>query len=484
MSMDSDRRATARVHLWSLSEDVLVEEGSAAGRTLVITKWAEIEINEADDAVLESLRRMTLGPISLANALAHGDDDGSSHWTNVRRVLDTLSGSVVRSLALSDGERPLLSAVPVSRNAFLDLYEIAQDRPVRLSRFAAIHSSGTDLVVESPLAHYDIVLHRPLAMHVITGLAGPATIATLAARLHAVPGAVADLVAYLVAAGIVVTGDALEPGGKPSFAEDRDPVLARWSHHELLFHVRSRMGRYGGPSGAVFPHAERFPSPGLVKVVRTGDKVPLYRPDLSELVLRDPPLTHVLENARLCSDLTGSQLSAEQVGELLYRAARVRAIGSERAGAQVRYDVSDRPYLSSSGLYELELYVCLHNCARLPRGIFHYDPVEHALTMVNDSARELDELLDGARVAARITARPPMLITVTARIARASWMYGGIGYSLTLAHVGALQQTLSLVANAMGLAACAPAIDPGDIVDNALRLDSPAEVGVGEFVVG
>jgi hypothetical protein len=63
-------------------------------------------------------------------------------------------------------------------------------------------------------------------------------------------------------------------------------------------------------------------------------------------------------------------------------------------------------------------------------------------------------------------------------------MYGGIGYSLTLAHVGALQQTLCLVANAMGLAACAPAIDPGDVMDQALRLDIPAEVGVGEFIVG
>lgn len=482
--MDSDRRATARIHLWSLSEDVLVEEDAAAARTLVITKWAEVELNGVDDAVLESLRRMTLGPVSLANALAHGDDDGSGHWTNVRRVLDQLSGSVVRSLALSDGERPLLSAVPVSRNAFLELVEIPHDRPVRLSRFAAIRTSGTDLVVESPLAQFDVVLHRPLARYAITGLAGVVTIATLAGGLHALPGAVADMVAYLVAAGVVVVGDQLEPDGKASFAEDRDPVLSRWSHHELLFHVRSRMGRYGGPSGAVFPHAERFPSPGLVKVFRTGDKIPLYRPDLSELIFSDPPLTQVLENARLCSDVTGRRLSAEQVGELLYRAARVRAIGSEHAGAAVSYDVSDRPYLSTSGLYELELYVCLHNCADLPRGIFHYDPVEHTLTMVNDSAKELAELLDGAKVAARITAQPPMVITVTARIARASWMYGGIGYSLTLAHVGALQQTLSLVANAMGLAACAPAIDPGDIVDNALRLDSPAEVGVGEFVVG
>jgi hypothetical protein len=43
---------------------------------------------------------------------------------------------------------------------------------------------------------------------------------------------------------------------------------------------------------------------------------------------------------------------------------------------------------------------------------------------------------------------------------------------------------LCLVATAMGLAPCVPAIDPGDVTDGALRLEWPAEIGVGEFIVG
>jgi SagB-type dehydrogenase family enzyme len=159
-------------------------------------------------------------------------------------------------------------------------------------------------------------------------------------------------------------------------------------------------------------------------------------------------------------------------------------VASSSTGTDVRYDISDRPYLSIYGLYELELYVSVHKCVGMPRGTYHYDPRQHELALVNDSPPDLDELLDRARVAARTTLKPPLLITLTARVARTSWMYGGIGYSLALTHVGALQQTLCLVANAMGLAACAPAVDPGDATNNALRLEWPAEVGVGEFLVG
>ena len=69
------------------------------------------------------------------------------------------------------------------------------------------------------------------------------------------------------------------------------------------------------------------------------------------------------------------------------------------------------------------------------------------------------------------------------RIARLSWMDGPVAYSLTPKQVGELQQTFLLVARAMGLACQAPAIVDGT-ADEALRLDWPNEVSVGEFLVG
>ena len=145
--------------------------------------------------------------------------------------------------------------------------------------------------------------------------------------------------------------------------------------------------------------------------------------------------------------------------------------------------LTDEP-TSTSDLYELELYLTVDRCAGLGRGSYHYDPREHALTLISNSEAELAELLDTAKVAAGSSKRPPVLITVTTRITRLSWRYGAIAYATTLRHVGALQQTLHLVATAMGLVSSALAVSDGTTADDALRLSWPSEVSVGEFVVG
>lgn len=481
MTRKSGGRATAQIRLWSLREDVLVEAEPHHDHIVVITRWGETRIDGADNLVRESLRRMSLGPVSLDNVPA----PDSSSWPRLTQVLDLLSGSVVHSLGLSDGDGPLLSAVPIARSAVFELPDIDFDKPVRLSKFAAMRAFDDEMLLESPLAQYQVILHRELATRVVATLSTANSVRVLASALNVAEPLIGDIIRYLVATGIVLVGEWQPAPHGPRFSEDDDPNLVRWSHHDLLFHARSRMGRYGGPSGAVFPYAERSPAPPpLVKPVPKGPRFPLHRPRLTTLVAADPPLTEVIETAQFCPEFADRELTAEQLGELLFRAARIRSISPASAGADVTYPISDRPYLSIFGLHELELYVSLNRCAGLPRGIYHYDPKDHVLTLINDSQSELDELLDNASVAARTTQRPPVMITITARVIRSSWMYGGIAYSLTLTHVGALQQTLCLVATAMGLSACVPAIDPGDVTDAALRLDWPAEIGVGEFIVG
>jgi SagB-type dehydrogenase family enzyme len=205
---------------------------------------------------------------------------------------------------------------------------------------------------------------------------------------------------------------------------------------------------------------------------------------VSDLAAGDPPLTEVIEVSRSHRDYSERAVTAEELGELLFRVARIRSTELGSAAIETNYTVSDRPYPSTADLYELELYLSLDRCDGLPRGNFHYDPREHALTLVSDSEPDLDELLDTAKVAAGSTRRPPVLITVTTRIARLSWIYSGIAYATTLKHVGALQQTLHLVATAMGLASAALAVADGSAVDDALHLHWPSEVSVGDFLIG
>lgn len=484
MSIESGRPAQ-RLRLWSLSEDVLVEGDAGDDHVVVITRWGEVKIGDAEGAVRESLRRMSLGPISLGNVVTD-DGEHDAEWERLDEILTKLGGSVVHSLGTTRGGTPLLSVVPVAKDAVFRVTDVDPTLPLRLSRFAALRSSDGDLLVESPLAQFQVVLHRRLVSRIVVAMCAATSISDLASALDIDQAVVADVVAYLVATGIVLLGDwhDREPSRVPRFAEDADPALVRWSHHDLLFHARTRMGRHGGLTGVTFPHAETSPAPALVKPQQlAGPRLLLHRPSAQELAANDPPLLEVVENTRLCQRMTGP-VSATQVGELLFRAARVRSVSPASAGPDHPYEVSDRPYLSINGLYELELYLCVNEAQGLARGIYHYDPRDHALTLAQDDDEAMAEVLENAMIGTGAAHWPPAMITITARVARSSWMYGGIAYSLTLTHVGALQQMLCISATAMGLAACVPAIDPGDVVDTALGLEWPAEVGVGEFVFG
>jgi SagB-type dehydrogenase family enzyme len=194
-------------------------------------------------------------------------------------------------------------------------------------------------------------------------------------------------------------------------------------------------------------------------------------------------LAALLETDHSCPEFSERPLSARQIGEFLFRAARVRSVGPAHLPGGPSHEASQRPYFSVACLYELEIYVGINRCTDLARGIYHYDPLWHTLTLINDDAAVLDSLLDMAMIAAGSHRRPSALLTMTARMARIAWVLGGAAYATTLLHLGALQQVLYLAAKAMGLAAHAVPVDAGDRVDRALKLEWPAEVSIGECVL-
>lgn len=461
----------ARSHLRSLSEDVLVERSDEHdARVRVVTRWGEFVFDDVTTAVRGALERMSMGPSVVANV----EPASLGERAILAEMLDLMSGSVVHTLRLDDnGIGVLLSVVPAAEHARFRVTEVDPDRPLRLSRFAAIRTGRDELVLESAVAPFQVFLHRPLAYRVVISLGRTTSITELAAVLRVAPGVIADLVGYLVAAGVVLPSTRDGASAEPV-------ALAQWSHHDLMFHARTRIGHDPLPAPTVHRSG---PPPPVTKPVPPGPGFPLYRPD-DDLADSGPSLTSVIEAERVCPDVSDQPLEARQLGELLYRSARVRSVSSSSIYAGVTYETSDRPYLSVAGLYELELYVTVNRCAGLPRGIYHYDPAGHALTLVNDSEPDLAALLDNAKVAARRGERPSALITVTARADRLLWLVSGAGYAMTLMHLGALQQTLNLVATAAGLAACPLVPDSTDTTDRALRLDWPAEVGIGECIIG
>jgi SagB-type dehydrogenase family enzyme len=145
-----------------------------------------------------------------------------------------------------------------------------------------------------------------------------------------------------------------------------------------------------------------------------------------------------------------------------------------------------RPYPSGGAAYSLELYPVIAPGAveSIRAGVYRYLPELHGLEEISEEAAHYIPFLEAAGRSASST-RPPIVLVITSRFSRQSEAYGDLAYSLVLKEVGALFQTLYLVAEYLDLAACA--LGGGTPDELLAQLCSTAELVepvVGEFVIG
>ena len=239
--------------------------------------------------------------------------------------------------------------------------------------------------------------------------------------------------------------------------EDANTTLRQWDFHDLLFHSRSRLGRHDYPFGGNFRFVGKLAPQPALKPPMSDDVVDLYRPDLDDATRRDRPFTQVLEERQSIRAYGETPITVEQLGEFLYRAARVRSITPIDMQKGIPYETSSRPYPSGGGTYDLEVYVTVNTCTGLESGLYHYDPLNHRLERIARRTWEVERLLYDAWTAAAQLVVPQVLITLASRFQRLSWKHDAIAYAATLKNVGVLYQTMYLVATAMGLAPAASA---------------------------
>ena len=126
-------------------------------------------------------------------------------------------------------------------------------------------------------------------------------------------------------------------------------------------------------------------------------------------------------------------LTAEQLGEFLYRAARVR--WSAEDGGQ---EVFDRPYPSGGRLHALELYPVVTQVTGLQAAMYRYDPQQHSLVRLPARERPVQRLVSQAMAGVGSSTPPQVLILVAARFGATMWKYESIGYALLLKEAGVL----------------------------------------------
>jgi SagB-type dehydrogenase family enzyme len=354
-----------------------------------------------------------------------------------------------------------------------------------LSRFAYLRGEGGEAVLESPLAHARVTLNDCRAAALVAALAAPHSMEELAARGREIPAeAVPRMLTLLLRAGMLG-----EAGPEGTRGVDQDPALQTWSFHDLLFHARSRKGRFDAPYGSTYRLAGRLAPQPALKPVPTGEARELYRPDLARLERDDPPLAHVQERRCSVREFDSKRpITDRQLGEFLFRVARVKDHWQAEVATPhgpIPMDFTSRPYPAGGSLYELELYAAVNRCTNLEPGLYHYDPSGHRLTRLCGRTAEVGGLL---RDAAESTTIPEadlqVLLILAARFPRVAWKYESIAYALTLKHVGVLFQTMYLAATAMGLGPCAVGGGDSDLFARAAGMEYCAETSVGEFILG
>lgn len=382
--------------------------------------------------------------------------------------------------SVPNGPYIVATYIPYSTgNPFLD---IALDMNSRylLSRFAYSRREGRQLILESPLANAGILLAHWQASAIINLLAGACSPEEI---LHQLPGltepALQQFLLLLRHAGMLEVVDA-----DSSIPEECNHALQQWEFHDLLFHAHSRMGRYNQPAGITYRFLNKIKPLPTSKESMSLECIRLYVPDMEKLKQQDYPFSLVLEERKSIREYADNPITVQQLGEFLYRSARVKQFYQANPQAGALYDASRRPYPGGGACYELEIYLCINKCQDLEPGLYHYAPDRHELERLSGPTEQIQVLLKDAAYSAGLKDLPPVSIHITARFQRVSWKYQSIAYSIILKDVGVLYQTMYLVAAAMDLAPSSIGSGHTDLLCQAAGLNYLEESAVGEYILG
>lgn len=372
---------------------------------------------------------------------------------------------------------PLATAIPLTSDCEFSIPVFERKTELfTLSRFAYLHQVEGRMVLESPLSHAKVILLDWRSASLVAKLSQPQTFDTLVSAISELTlENVRQFLNLLLATQMV----SLNTSSAEYLPESENTNLAHWEFHDLLFHSRSRQGRHDNYCGDTYRFLGKTELPPVVKPKMSKNVIELYKTNIDRLSNKDIPLTRVLEERRSIRNYHHIPITERQLGEFLYRTARVKNTIETDIG-----EISIRPYPSGGGMYELELYPVINTCKGISSGLYHYDPLNHQLYQLTESNKDVDRLIKDAWYAGGQQDLPQVVIVISARFQRLSWKYKSIAYSLILKHVGVLYQTMYLVATSMSLSPCALGWGNSDLFTRAAGVDYYAECSVGEFALG
>lgn len=141
-----------------------------------------------------------------------------------------------------------------------------------------------------------------------------------------------------------------------------------------------------------------------------------------------------------------------------------------------------RPSPSAGALYPLELYPVIFNVNEIPRGIYHYHALSHAVELLKEGS--FAECVADICLGQEFIKSSGVCIAVTAIFDRTKCKYKERGYRYVLLDAGHLVQNVYLAATALGLPVCSIGGFFDDEFNELLDIDGVNEAVVYAVVVG
>ena len=267
---------------------------------------------------------------------------------------------------------------------------------------------------------------------------------------------------------------------------------AQWDFHDLLFHSESSLGyahrldEGHQAFGASFPYMERFPELPARRESYEGERI--FLPDDGTMQPRNgTPFTEVWRRRKSIRKYdVNKPITKGELGVFfnwVYRGkAESRVVKwSEDIDVTV---CNPRSYPSGGAIYEQELYLSVLRSNDLATGFYHYDPFTHSLVALSVDKETWQVGVMHPFPNAMDIKCPDVLFYISARFQRVTWKYTRLAYGLILKNVGAMYQSMYLVATFMNLAPCT--VDGTDrrIFAELTGQDPRRESVVGEFYLG
>lgn len=248
-------------------------------------------------------------------------------------------------------------------------------------------------------------------------------------------------------------------------------------------HIKGRFRQLGGaapPTNGDQPAPQSAPAAGppapdagifapipIAKALDTAERISL--PEPGELETR---LGETLARRRTRRDFASQPLPLDRLSTLLHHACGV-------TGTMAAYGYSRLPlraFPSSGGLQAPELYLSVQAVDALTPGLYHYDPIRHEVGLLRAGA--FGSTLSSLALGQPWVASAAVVFVISGSYERLRWKYGERAYRFMCVDAGLVAQNIHLVAEALGLGACAIAGFADDAVERLLAIDGQDEMAL------